>query len=88
MLGVAWESCPYFRWTSPAATQAQTQGYDTAGPIIHSIYDLLEHVKGQTCTPKAAGSPQQRATSGYSGGAQVSTQQQQSSRTKDLKPDQ
>lgn len=64
MVGVAWESGPYFWWISPAATQVQTQGCDSAGPIVHSIYGLLEYVKDLTCIPKAAGSPQQRATTG------------------------
>lgn len=36
----------HIRWTSPTAVQAQAQGYNLACPIIQSIYDLLEHVKG------------------------------------------
>lgn len=31
---------------NPTMAQAWFQGYDLACPNIHSIYDLLEHVKG------------------------------------------
>ena len=34
------------RLTNPATTQTQNQGYDFAYSNTHSIYDLLEHMKG------------------------------------------
>ncbi|KAL6089422.1 hypothetical protein STEG23_038294, partial [Scotinomys teguina] len=41
------ELSPSHIWQiNPTAAQAQTQGYDLDGPVIHLIYDLLEHVKG------------------------------------------
>lgn len=54
--------------TNPATTQSQNQSSVLAQPNIQPIYDLLEHgvrvEGGQSCGPRAPGSPQHGAATG------------------------
>jgi hypothetical protein len=59
------------RPTSSGTTEAQIQGLELAYTNIYLIHELLDHVKGQTCSYKAARSPLHRTLRGHLRGVPV-----------------
>ena len=59
LTSVVLESLPWWCGCGRAGgltNSATIQGFELAHPNIYPMYELLEHVKGWSCRPKAAGS--------------------------------